>query len=29
MNSEYKPDFGKFKLTAGKFYGDPVLDKGI
>ncbi|GAB0200509.1 calreticulin-3 [Grus japonensis] len=28
MNSEYKADFGKFKLTAGKFYGDPVRDKG-
>uniref|UniRef100_A0A8C6JRL0 Calreticulin n=1 Tax=Melopsittacus undulatus TaxID=13146 RepID=A0A8C6JRL0_MELUD len=29
MISEYKPDFGKFGLTAGKFYGDPVLDKGL
>ncbi|KFW95776.1 Calreticulin, partial [Phalacrocorax carbo] len=29
VNSEYKPDFGKFKLTAGKFYGDPVRDKGL
>lgn len=29
MNSEYKPDLGKFKLTAGKFYGDPVRDKGM
>ncbi|XP_050766746.1 calreticulin-3 [Gymnogyps californianus] len=29
MNSEYKADLGKFKLTAGKFYGDPVRDKGL
>uniref|UniRef100_A0A7M4FGU8 Calreticulin n=1 Tax=Crocodylus porosus TaxID=8502 RepID=A0A7M4FGU8_CROPO len=29
LNSQYKPDLGKFKLTAGKFYGDPVKDKGL
>ncbi|KAM7080989.1 epidermal growth factor receptor substrate 15-like 1 isoform 3-T3 [Ciconia maguari] len=29
VNSEHKPDLGKFKLTAGKFYGDPVRDKGL
>ncbi|XP_075380681.1 calreticulin-3 isoform X2 [Mycteria americana] len=29
VNSERKPDLGKFKLTAGKFYGDPVRDKGL
>ncbi|NXW43173.1 CALR protein, partial [Nyctiprogne leucopyga] len=29
MNSKYKPGLGKFKLTAGKFYGDPVRDKGL
>ncbi|XP_019369213.1 PREDICTED: calreticulin-3 isoform X4 [Gavialis gangeticus] len=29
LNSQYKPDLGKFKLTAGKFYGDPVRDKGL
>ncbi|XP_051495936.1 calreticulin-3 [Apus apus] len=29
VNSEYKADLGKFKLTTGKFYGDPVRDKGL
>ncbi|NXK14368.1 CALR3 protein, partial [Herpetotheres cachinnans] len=29
VNSEYKPDLGKFKLSAGKFYGDAVRDKGL
>ncbi|NXT86417.1 CALR3 protein, partial [Anhinga rufa] len=29
VNSESKPGLGKFKLTAGKFYGDPVQDKGL
>uniref|UniRef100_A0A8C8S6F2 Calreticulin n=1 Tax=Pelusios castaneus TaxID=367368 RepID=A0A8C8S6F2_9SAUR len=29
MNSQYKADLGKFRLTAGKFYGDAVKDKDI
>ncbi|XP_029768135.1 calreticulin-3 [Terrapene carolina triunguis] len=29
MNSQYKSDYGKFRLTAGKFYGDAVRDKGL
>uniref|UniRef100_A0A8C3XMZ0 Calreticulin n=1 Tax=Chelydra serpentina TaxID=8475 RepID=A0A8C3XMZ0_CHESE len=29
MNSQYKSDYGKFRLTAGKFYGDVVRDKGL
>ncbi|KFU89719.1 Calreticulin, partial [Chaetura pelagica] len=29
VNSEYKADLGKFKLTAGKFYGHPLRDKGL
>ncbi|XP_038239610.1 calreticulin-3 isoform X3 [Dermochelys coriacea] len=28
MNSQYKSDYGKFRLTAGKFYGNAVRDKG-
>uniref|UniRef100_A0A915KQF0 Calreticulin n=1 Tax=Romanomermis culicivorax TaxID=13658 RepID=A0A915KQF0_ROMCU len=27
--STHKSDYGKFKLTAGKFYGDSEADKGI
>ncbi|XP_059494553.1 calreticulin-like [Stegostoma tigrinum] len=29
IESKYKSDYGKFKLTAGKFYGDLEKDKGI
>uniref|UniRef100_A0A8B9ZDB4 Calreticulin n=1 Tax=Anas platyrhynchos TaxID=8839 RepID=A0A8B9ZDB4_ANAPL len=30
VHSEYKAErLGMFKLTAGKFYGDPVRDKGV
>ncbi|XP_044273040.1 calcium homeostasis endoplasmic reticulum protein-like [Varanus komodoensis] len=25
--SEHKPDYGRFSLTAGNFYGDPEMDK--
>ncbi|XP_078285700.1 calreticulin-like [Rhinoraja longicauda] len=27
--SKHKTDYGKFKLTAGKFYGDAEKDKGL
>ncbi|VDK57156.1 unnamed protein product [Anisakis simplex] len=29
VQSKHKDDYGKFKLTAGKFYGDAQKDKGI
>ncbi|NXB73030.1 CALR protein, partial [Donacobius atricapilla] len=29
VESKHKPDFGRFVLTAGKFYGDAEKDKGI
>ncbi|XP_069784574.1 calreticulin-like [Narcine bancroftii] len=29
IESKYKSDYGKFKLTAGKFFGDPEENKGI
>lgn len=29
VNSEHKSDYGQFKLTAGNFYGDEELDKGL
>ncbi|RUS71970.1 hypothetical protein EGW08_020263 [Elysia chlorotica] len=29
VQSEHKSDLGKFKLSAGKFYGDAEKDKGI
>ncbi|XP_075759489.1 calreticulin-3 isoform X3 [Pelodiscus sinensis] len=29
INSQYKSDYGKFRLTAGKFYGNAVRDKGL
>lgn len=28
MESKHKSDYGKFVLTAGKFYGDVEKDKG-
>ncbi len=28
MESKHKSDYGKFVLTAGKFYGDAEKDKG-
>lgn len=28
MESKHKSDYGQWKLTAGKFYGDPEKDKG-
>ena len=28
VQSEHKDDLGKFKLSAGKFYGDAEKDKG-
>lgn len=28
MESKHKPDYGRFILTAGKFYGDAEKDKG-
>lgn len=28
VESKHKSDYGKFKLTAGKFYGDAEKDKG-
>lgn len=28
MESKHKADYGKFVLTAGKFYGDTEKDKG-
>ena len=27
-SSKHKSDYGKFELTAGKFYGDAEKDKG-
>ncbi|XP_062843665.1 calreticulin 3b [Trichomycterus rosablanca] len=29
VDSEHKSDYGKFKLTAGNFYGDAEKDKGL
>ncbi|XP_005989967.1 calreticulin [Latimeria chalumnae] len=29
IESKHKSDYGKFKLTAGKFYGDAEKDKGL
>ncbi|XP_051893544.1 calreticulin 3a [Pristis pectinata] len=29
IESKHKSDYGKFKLTAGKFFGDPEENKGI
>lgn len=29
VESKHKSDYGKFKRTAGKFYGDPEKDKGL
>uniref|UniRef100_A0A4W3KE19 Calreticulin n=1 Tax=Callorhinchus milii TaxID=7868 RepID=A0A4W3KE19_CALMI len=29
VESKHKSDYGQFKLTAGKFYGDPEKDKGL
>ncbi|XP_039622948.1 calreticulin 3a [Polypterus senegalus] len=29
VESTHKSDYGKFKLTAGKFYGDAEKDKGV
>uniref|UniRef100_A0A8D2PAY6 Calreticulin n=1 Tax=Zosterops lateralis melanops TaxID=1220523 RepID=A0A8D2PAY6_ZOSLA len=29
VESKHKPDYGRFVLTAGKFYGDADKDKGI
>ncbi|XP_037672668.1 calreticulin-like isoform X2 [Choloepus didactylus] len=29
VESKHKPDYGKFQLTAGKFYGDKEKDKGL
>ena len=29
VESKHKSDLGKFKLTAGKFYGDAEKDKGM
>jgi len=28
VESKHKPDYGRFVLTAGKFYGDAEKDKG-
>jgi calreticulin len=28
VESKHQPDYGKFQLTAGKFYGDKEKDKG-
>lgn len=28
VSSESRPDLGTFQLSAGKFYGDPVRDRG-
>lgn len=28
IQSKHKSDYGEFKLTAGKFYGDAEEDKG-
>ena len=29
IESKHKPDFGKFVLSSGKFYGDQEKDKGL
>lgn len=29
IESKHKSDYGQWKLTAGKFYGDAEADKGI
>lgn len=29
MESKHKSDYGKFVLSAGKFYGDAEKDKGV
>ncbi|NXG81215.1 CALR protein, partial [Baryphthengus martii] len=29
VESKHKPDYGRFVLSAGKFYGDPEKDKGL
>uniref|UniRef100_A0A8C2TQ25 Calreticulin 3 n=1 Tax=Coturnix japonica TaxID=93934 RepID=A0A8C2TQ25_COTJA len=29
VSSESRPDLGTFHLSAGKFYGDPVRDRGL
>uniref|UniRef100_G3THW4 Calreticulin n=1 Tax=Loxodonta africana TaxID=9785 RepID=G3THW4_LOXAF len=29
VESKHSPDYGKFQLTAGKFYGDKEKDKGL
>ncbi|NWH71240.1 CALR protein, partial [Piaya cayana] len=29
VESKHKPDYGRFILTAGKFYGDAEKDKGL
>ncbi|KAM9385955.1 calreticulin-like [Pholidichthys leucotaenia] len=29
LESKHKSDYGQWKVTAGKFYGDPEADKGI
>jgi len=29
IQSKHKSDYGEFKLTAGKFYGDAEKDKGL
>lgn len=29
MESKHKSDYGQWKLSAGKFYGDAEADKGI
>uniref|UniRef100_H2ZWZ8 Calreticulin n=1 Tax=Latimeria chalumnae TaxID=7897 RepID=H2ZWZ8_LATCH len=29
LESKHKSDYGKFKLSAGKFYGDPEKNKGL
>nr|XP_026237753.1 calreticulin-like [Urocitellus parryii] len=29
VESKHRPDYGKFQLTAGKFYGDQEKDKGL
>lgn len=28
VESKSKPDYGKWQLSAGKFWGDPEKDKG-
>uniref|UniRef100_A0A8C3L9Q6 Calreticulin 3 n=1 Tax=Chrysolophus pictus TaxID=9089 RepID=A0A8C3L9Q6_CHRPC len=29
VSSESRPDLGTFRLSAGRFYGDPVRDRGL